>query len=63
MKTVTAPRHLTADTNARFNEFKSSPEWKAKMALLNEIHREIAPPPIAGFRESDGELKVDYQMD
>ena len=63
MKTAIAPHHLFATASERLSEFKSSPEWKAKMALLDEIHREIAPPALAGHREGGGELEVDYQLD
>lgn len=63
MKIATAPGHLFAAATERLNDFKSSPEWKAKMALLDEIHREIGPPVEAGRRESDGELELDYQLD
>ena len=62
MKTATAPRHLTADPNARFNEFKSSPAWKAKMALLDRIHSELAPR-VDTMRPVCEGAEIDYQLD
>ena len=64
MRTMTASSNLAAHaTTTTDNGFHPSPAWEEKMALLEQIHGEIAPHDCAVDDEPSSGIEINYLFD